>query len=204
MDHRERSLFDVLRIEDADIIPEDIEMIQQRDNVAVSLSCRIRSRDESWFLEGRTGSGPERLGDRLIPGEVAQAVEQSARRGAALFKIVRLGAINHRLPVVVVLHGHEAIVYPREFARVCVHLFCWLHPTVWTCHFRIKYPACRLVPYFISPSHGSSRCIDRRKEKEDIAIGDREVEDDFAVRGLVAAYGMALKGCVNRISESSR
>lgn len=92
----------------------------------------------------------------------------------------------------VIFHGHEAIIDARELPGELVQFFFRVYPGVCG-SFRIKYPARCLILDFVALSDSSRGGISRGEEEEHIPICNSEVEDNFAVVGLVAADGVALK-----------
>lgn len=89
MNNRNRSLGDVLRIENADIITEHVQVVQQSNNIAIPLPRASGPGDKRRFLKRRTRPSPKCIRDRLIPGEVADSIEQSSGGRPAELGVVR-------------------------------------------------------------------------------------------------------------------
>ena len=193
MDHRNRALRDLPSIEDTNIIPQHIQMIEQRYNIPVTLLRTARSRNKRRLLESGTRTCPESLAHGAIPGEMSQAVEQAASRATTLGEVVRLCPVNHCLPIVVVLAGRKAVVYARELPAVGVKLLGRLDPAVSWGVLGIEDPPRRLVLQLIALCHSAGGGVNRGKEEEDVAISDGQVEDDLAVGRVIAADRVALE-----------
>ena len=192
MDHSQRTLRNLLRVEDAHVIPQLVQVVQQANEVPVRLIRTARPRDERRLLERRTGAGPVCLGRGVVPREVAKRVEQSAGWRPTLGKVVGLRGVDDALPVVVVLHRHEAVVHARELAGELGALLEWLDPGVSGCR-GVEDPAGRLVLELVPLSDGAGRGVDGGPPEEDVAVGDGEIEDDLPVGRFVAARRMPLE-----------
>jgi hypothetical protein len=106
MHDSQRPLREILRIEDQDVVAEDVEVIEQGYEVALAFfDCAFRSYlgHENRFLERRCGACPIRIFPACIPLIVAKNIEQAASGRAAFRKVVGFFGVDVALPEVVVL-----------------------------------------------------------------------------------------------------
>lgn len=128
VDHGQRALGEILSIEHRDVIPQLIQSIHQRNQVPLALLGIFTARDEAWLLHGRRRAEEIRIlfaiGQRVVqvPRVVTQAVEQPSRRWTTFLKVVRLRRVDSRLPKVLVLLGHPAVVDAAELAVDVPHV----------------------------------------------------------------------------------
>lgn len=78
MKHGNRPLRNLLCVKNAYVISEHVQVIQQSDDVAISLRSAAAARDERWFLKCRPWPGPERFCNRPVPSEMTDSVEESS------------------------------------------------------------------------------------------------------------------------------
>lgn len=116
MYHGQRPLRQILRIENQDVVAQHVEMIQQRNQVALALSGRPGFGHKHRLLERTGRPGPVQILLPRLPLKMAHDVEKPTRRRPALGKVIRLGGINDALPEVVVLLGQDPVVDARELA----------------------------------------------------------------------------------------
>lgn len=206
--HSNRSLRNILRIKYANIIPQYIQMIQQRHDIPISLPRATSPWDKRRLLECRPWPSPEGIPNRPIPGEMTDGVEQPPSRGAAAFCIIGPRAVDIRLPVMVVFNCQETFVNARKFSRKRLNFLFWFNPRVrWGLW--IENPASRHILEFVALVDCSGRCVCRGKEEEHISIGNRQVEDYLSIVCLVTTDGVALECCfqistkqINEFDES--
>lgn len=193
MDDGHGTLRDLLGIEDADIVSQHVQVVQERNEIPFAFLGVLGFGNERGFLEGLAVAGPVGLCDGFVPGEVAQAVEQASGGGAALLEVVGLGGVDDGLPVVVVVHGDEAVVDAGELAGEGVEFLGRVDPGVGG-QIGVNDPTGGLVLQLVAASHGAGGGVNWREEEEDIAIGNGEIEDDFSFWSFEAAHGVALEG----------
>ncbi|SPQ25712.1 ef798fcc-f04c-4c85-91f9-df14b1c280cd [Thermothielavioides terrestris] len=100
MDHRQRALGQVLRVEDDHVVAQLVEVVQQRDQVALALGAAL-ARDEGRLLEGHGR-----------PGEVDVLQAELALQVALLGR-----AVLHRPAGVVVLLGPGGPHFSKSYGR---------------------------------------------------------------------------------------
>jgi hypothetical protein len=90
-------------------------VVQQTHEIPISFNIRI-SWYKDWFLESSCRASPVHILRPLIPGEMANSVEQSSGGRATFLEVVLLRGINLQLPEMVVLLSAKPIIDPRELA----------------------------------------------------------------------------------------
>lgn len=196
---RQRAPGQILGIKNHNVVAQHIQVVQQRNQVALALAAVVLG-DKRRLLEGGGRSGEPDIfgawGQRMveIPRVVAEAVEEPARRRSTGGKIVRPCRVDLGLPEMLVLFGDPAVVDAAELAVG--------GPDKGRCDPRVgsglgvEDPARGRRAQLVSCCHVVSGLgWIWRPPKEDVAIGDSEVDDDMASVVFVAARNVAVETC---------
>lgn len=102
----------------------------------------------------------------------------------------------------VILHGREAVVYSREFAREGVNFLHWFDPRVgWSR--RVQDPASCSIVQLVALVHCPRRCVGWGEEEEHVPVCDCEVEDNLTIVGFEAIDRMALERYIYLVDLST-